>query len=386
MRAAAAVLVVLLLSDLAAAGVLYLEDGRVLDGVEIAQTGAGALVKFKNGPVLVPKALIRKVDPAAEKAERIAWADRKKVEGEHLRYEHDLPDWVFERYRTELEGLVGKFRTEWKIEAPAEKPLLSISRSAHDAGPGGKLPEGLVLHDPNEPGTSLRIARHIVVERELRRTNPVKRSSRFPFYAVSDYAADPDGGEFIERLRGARRLELAEPFGIATGDFAPARAWSLVHFLLHSKKHADALREFVKTCPEKGAFAAFREKLGIRDVAAFEAEWLKHVRTLKLETPRACFEAGKAACLAEDWSRAKELLANAIDGGLRDSKLFYWSAFVAMAERNSTGAMRALQEALKIDPLDALANERLADVLEQRGAKKVGEKYRKLAAEIRAHL
>ena len=59
---------------------------------------------------------------------------------------------------------------------------------------------------------------------------------------------------------------------------------------------------------------------------------------------------------------------------------------MATAEHNSTGAMRALQEALKIDPLDAEAYEGLAAVLEQRGAKKVGEKYRKLAAEIRERL
>jgi tetratricopeptide (TPR) repeat protein len=178
----AALLAAVLLAPAAAADVILLKDGRIIEREKMEKTDAGVKVFFENGEVLVAKDLIQDAvlasappaipdtpeakekaakglvpfegkwlkpadrDAAIQKkiAEKRAaieevrkhsqWRDRYKEETKHFKFEYTVAPHVFAYYRDLMEAYYDEFAKTWKIKQPKDfGKLLVCFYTDHEA-------------------------------------------------------------------------------------------------------------------------------------------------------------------------------------------------------------------------------------------------------------
>ncbi len=171
----------------AAADVLLLKDGRILEGKPLARDGEAVVVKFENGEVRVPKDLVLEAvienealgEPAStEEAEqrkkgmvrfegrwvtqrtrddliqkRIAerkraaeelksyrlWRNAREERTKNFAYKHNVPPEVFANYRDLMETYFKDFCRAWKVKPPKDQPPLAVNLYYDYDGPDGFL-------------------------------------------------------------------------------------------------------------------------------------------------------------------------------------------------------------------------------------------------------
>lgn len=148
------------------ADILYLKDGRILNGPTMEKEDDGVRVRFENGTVFVPEALIleaviagdsgfvprdeyeksqvekgltlfqgrwlsparrdreinkymekRRAAIAEEETYRI-WRNRRKEKTKHFEFEYTVPQHIFEHYRDLMETYYSAFAKQWKVRRP----------------------------------------------------------------------------------------------------------------------------------------------------------------------------------------------------------------------------------------------------------------------------
>ncbi|MEN8150681.1 MAG: hypothetical protein ABFS86_12735 [Planctomycetota bacterium] len=167
--------VLLLLAGTAAADLMLLEDGRIVDGKKLTKTDEGVTIHFDNGEVFVPKALVREVviegktdfvpktakekeqfekgllpfrgrwlKPAAraravqklleERREyvrqvkaRKEWRNRHEESTKHFNFEATVPPHIFEKYRDMMEAYYESFAKTWKVGQPKNLGKLNVA-------------------------------------------------------------------------------------------------------------------------------------------------------------------------------------------------------------------------------------------------------------------
>lgn len=162
------------LAPAAAADLLVLKDGRVVEGQKLARVEAGIEIQYANGNVLIPQALVEdalidgETPPApatAEEQEMAAkgfvrwegkwvpkkrrddllakhlaerkreveeiaahreWANRRKAKTKHFAFEYTVPQSVFENYSRLMEAYFEAFLKDWDISPPKNLGQLSV--------------------------------------------------------------------------------------------------------------------------------------------------------------------------------------------------------------------------------------------------------------------
>jgi hypothetical protein len=174
-------------SPMAAADVLLLKDGRIIEGKPLVRDGEAVAVKFENGEVRVPKELVLEAvienealgEPAsAEEAEqrkkgmvrfegrwvtqrarddaigkRIAerkraaeelkgyrlWRNAREERTKNFAYKHNVPAEVFASYRDLMETYFKDFCRAWKVKPSKDQPPLAVNLYYDYDGPDGFL-------------------------------------------------------------------------------------------------------------------------------------------------------------------------------------------------------------------------------------------------------
>ena len=171
---AIATVLVLGFAGTAAADMLFLEDGRIVDGKKLTKTDKGVKVGFENGEVFVPKGLIREiivegqsdyVPKTAKEKEQLEkglvpfqgrwmkpakreravkkyleerrayfekvkamreWMNRHEEQTKHFSFEATVPPHIFERYRDMMEAYYDDFAKTFKVGQPGDLGKLSV--------------------------------------------------------------------------------------------------------------------------------------------------------------------------------------------------------------------------------------------------------------------
>lgn len=167
-----------------------------------------------------------------------------------------------------------------------------------------------------------------------------------------------------------------------------AHAWSFVHFLQNSPKYAKNFNKFFKDLygldlkeakaellsagsDDKSGlrrrykaddiYNALLARLGTKDVAALEKEWLAYVTAVPIDAPRARFLRGyESALYGEDPKKALADLDAAIDGGYHDPQAYWARGYAKFFTSGQETALADFRRAVEIDPLDPVYRADLA--------------------------
>lgn len=286
----------------AAFDTLCLHDGRVLDGMPMERTQDGVLVKFKNGEVKVPQALVldllldaelqadaakgaamkkrleerrKYVDELKALAE---WRNRKKETTRHFDFESTVPPHVFAHYRDAMEAYYAEFARLWSIKQPKEGRLLVCFYGDRDTfhqvsgAPHGVLgyfrfvtPLELdVFYDRLDPELTEDVMFHEANHYLQKLMNPKVNMPHFPGEALAEYygasAYDPKTKKISVGLMQDERLAEVKT-DIDAGRMLPLEemvatdrmyehytwGWTFVHFAMNSGKHGKKFQKFVTT-------------------------------------------------------------------------------------------------------------------------------------------
>jgi len=167
-----------------------------------------------------------------------------------------------------------------------------------------------------------------------------------------------------------------------------AHAWSFVHFLQNTAKYSKNFNKFFKDLygldlkeakaelldagdDDKSGLrrrykaddirAALLTRLGAKDVAILEKEWLAYVTAVPIDAPRARFLRGyESALYGEDPKEALADLDAAIEGGYQDAQAYWARGYAKFATTGQAAALVDFRRAVEIDPLDPVYRADLA--------------------------
>jgi tetratricopeptide (TPR) repeat protein len=455
LRPLVAATAILLSSAAALADLVQLKDGRFVEGVPAAVDGTNLVLKFKNGEVKVPLALVEsyfiegQVPPAPEteegrakaaqglvpwkgkwlkpadrdkamKAELAArradleeakkhsqWRDRYKFTSKYFTFESTLPKSMNEQYSQLMDAFFEAFKKDWGLGSPPKdfEPKLKVCfySTYEDFQNIGGAPGALAYY-------------RFVAPRELNffnaRTDP-RQTTTVMFHEATHYLEDYHSypfnsphcmGEGMAEYYGASTWDpktktlktgeiqegrLAEvKSDIDTGRFyslteyldADSRdyedyywGWSFWHFMMSTPAYQKKFKAFfvdlakgrgVERRPTgQGALVAvstdefvrvFKDKLGIKDLAALEKEWHEYVKNLDAPTVRGYEQAGKRAYgEGRVKFRAPRLLKKAVEMGSRDRDTMLCYARCLRRKGEMEQALGLVDKAIEVDPLDA---------------------------------
>ena len=198
-----------------------------------------------------------------------------------------------------------------------------------------------------------------------------------------------------QALQDEEHVPLSELFFVGEEEFTGfeySHAWSFVYFLNNSK-YEPGFRKFfkdfygiaksvefvleedfpnqqgaAKIVPPAEVQRLLLDKLGVKDLAKLEKEWLAFVAAIPLDAPRARFERGLATLYEadEDEALAKGLedVEAGIQGGVADPRA-YWARGMlhVLVSGDVEKATLDFQKAVELAPLDAGYRANLAQLL-----------------------
>jgi hypothetical protein len=170
--------------------------------------------------------------------------------------------------------------------------------------------------------------------------------------------------------------------------FYYAHGWSFVYFVQNSPKYAKPFTKFFKDLygldlkeakaevlatgfSDKSGLRkryaagdirdALVKRLGVKDLATLEKEWLEFIAATPIEGPRARFLRGYARALSGEESKlALEDLEAAIAGGYTGPEVYWARAYARLSTDGIEGAVEDFRKASELDPLDAVYRADLA--------------------------
>jgi tetratricopeptide (TPR) repeat protein len=395
----------------AAPDTLCLKDGRVLDGMPMERTqDGGILVKFKNGDVKVPAALVLDVLLDAEAATADAakgaevrkrqeerrkyvaelqslaeWRNRRKESTKHFDFEYTVPPHVFVEFRDTMEAYYTEFSKLWNIKQPKDGRLLVCfygdEGTFHQVSGAGygilgyfrfvKPLELDIYYDRLDADLTEDVMFHEANHYLQKLLNPAVNMPHFPGESLAEYygasAWDPKTRKLTVGLMQDERLAEVKT-DIDAGKMVKLEelvstpkmyehytwGWSLVHFLMNSPKYEKKFLKFVTTLVN-GADVK-REAFGLdglSDVAETEVLRL-FMKSLDLKNKEAL------AALETEWHHyVKENLQAVTTRGLEKAGL----KVVASYPPRPIKAKNLLQKALDAGSQDPDVHDKLAGLL-----------------------
>jgi len=466
--------------------ILCLKDGRVVDGVPMQRRDGAVVLTYQNGEVIVADALIQDailaVDserPPADAAEaeqrkngmvvyegrwipakkrddivkkriedrrkaaleakaRFEWRNRQIVESKSLRFEHQLPDHLFEDYRDALEAFLATFSKTWKLETPKDRAKLPVNiyidrkNFEQVSGVGGGIlayfrfvrPYDLnCYYDRLDPDYAQQVAFHEFVHYLEKLIDLQFAYPHFPNESVAEYYGasrwDPVARKFTTGLLQEGRLWEIQA-DIAAGEPAALDqlilndesyqhytwGWSLVHFLMNNAKLKPKFESFfvalakakgvrrvpknidnLMTCEPAEVWRVFQEELGLKNADAvrnLEVEWHDYVADLiaKNTSVSGKEKAGYKAVQLDLRFRAKRFFQEALDAGSKSPRVVVEYATILGSEGKSDQALALYDKAIALDPLNGAFYARKGRMQKALGRKEDGDRLIKLAKEL----
>lgn len=464
-----------------AAGALSLKDGRFVFGKPIVVKEDGVVVKFDHGDVFVAEAMVRdyfstsddvsyepktdlekmrverglvpfngrwmKRDRAlkelaklqtrlqekmAEQKGRKLWRNRGKVETRIFKFEHNLPDELFEELKTLLETYHKYFTKYWgkKTKLPS-KPTIFLYADQGDfhqisGAPSGVLgwyhPMNNTLHvfwDRTDAEYTIDVLFH---ETNHLLSDMINGRFRYPhwieepmaeYYGAAEW--DPEKKKMkVGRIQAGRLAEIKADIAANRwwtikqlihnrGYRSYTWGWSFVHFLMETGYAKKWKRYYLDLAhkasgvprrvegPWRVVEPADQEKLllrylGHKTVDTLQAEWHDYVRQLEVEDLEGLERAGRKLRTMSDKRReARDFLQRAIDMGSKDPRTFAALADLLKEEGATASALKTIDRALEFDPLEAEYYYLRGKILERRGREDdlvEAKRCHELAAEI----
>ncbi len=280
---------------------LCLKDGRILEGRPMERVAGGILVKFMNGDVRVPDALVldalledeaaaaepkkaaelqkrrderrRYVDELKSLAE---WRNRRKETTRHFEFEYTVPPHVFAGYRDSMEAYFTEFAKLWNTKQPKDGRLkvcfYGDAGTFHQvAGVGGGVLGYFRFVDPMEldiyfdrldPELTEDVMFHEANHYLQKLLNPDVKMPHFPGEALAEYygasAWNPQTKRLTvgliqdERLAevkhdqdSGKKVPLEELLSTANMYEHYTWGWTLVHYLMNQPRYAKKFQRFV---------------------------------------------------------------------------------------------------------------------------------------------
>lgn len=444
-----------LLASAAHADLLITNDGRIFDGKPMRRVTGGIEVQFEHGTVLVPQAIVfdavleadknwvptteeekaqtakgmvrfdkkwmtpkQRDDLIAKRVEkrkalfeqmkaRREWRNRQILDTKYFRFEHTLPDHVFEPYRDAMEAYFTEFLRTWKVKPPKNEDRLPVcfyldEESFHQiSGVGAGVlgyfrfvkPWDLnIFYERLDPALSEDVMFHEANHYLQLLIDPQFAVPHFPGESLAEYygasAWDPEKKKLTTGLVQEGRLcEIQTDLdgGTKIGLHALITTngmyehytwgWSLVHFLMNDAKYAAKFQRFFLALHEaKGVerqtagtgnmftlapsdvLVVFMRELGLKDATALrelETKWYDYIDTkLKLVTvtgiERAAFKANETGRKL----KATRLFKEAIEKGSKNALVFRDLSRLYANDGKWSDAIDTCKLALAIDPLN----------------------------------
>jgi hypothetical protein len=298
----AAALVLALVAAPAHADTLCLKDGRVIDGPAMTRDQDAILVKFKNGDVRVPNALVEEALLASDAqdaakgsamAKRVEarkkyvaelkahseWVNRHKESSKHFDFESTLVPTVFTSYRDLMETYFTEFQKMWGIKAPKDRvPVcfyLDAEMFGQVAGVGQhsgvlgyfrfrKPLELDFFYERTDPELTQAVMFHESNHYLQKLINPDFKMPHFPGESIAEYYGasswDPATKKLtIGLVQEGRLCEIQQDVDgdkmmslekmLTTDEMYEhyTWGWSLVHFLMSTDKYNKKFLHFVNT-------------------------------------------------------------------------------------------------------------------------------------------
>ncbi|MBK7877229.1 MAG: hypothetical protein IPJ77_16050 [Planctomycetes bacterium] len=473
----------LLLALPASADLLMLKDGRILDQKPMHRVDGGIEVQYEHGTILVPAEMIhdavleedkqfvpksdeekaqtakgmvrfegkwitppqrdqlvaKRVEKHKKSLEQMKargeWRNRAIVETKWFRFEHTLPDHVFDPYREAMEAYFDAFAKTWKLKVPKQEDRLPVcfyvdEESFHQIG---GVPQGVlgyfrfvkpwdlnIFYERLDPALTEDVMFHEANHYLQQLIDQRFAYPHFPGESLAEYygasAWDPEKkkltvglvqeGRLCEvqtDIAGGNRMELSK---LVTKEGAYEHytwGWTLVHFLMNTPAYKDKFVKFFLSLPNaKGVLkesgpagmttikqddvlTVFMSELGIKDAPALrklEKEWHDYIdEKLTLVTTTGLEKAAFKAKETGRKLRATRLFKEAIEKGSKNALVYSELAELYRTEGKTSEAIDAMKQALAIDPLSGKFYFDLADALE-RSDKAEAERLKALAKEI----
>lgn len=281
---------------------LCLKDGRVLDGLPMERVPEGVLVKFKNGDVRVPQALVLDLLLEAEASGDAArdasvrkrqeerrkyveevrslaeWRNRRKETTKHFDFEYTVPPHVFAGYRDAMEAYYVEFSKMWNIKQPKDGRLLVCfygdEATFHQVSGAGwgvlgyfrfvKPLELDIYYDRLDPELTEDVMFHEANHYLQKLLNPEVNMPHFPGEALAEYygasAYNPQSKRITVGLLQDERLaevkndidagklqKLEELLSTSQMYEHYTWGWTLVHFLMNHSGYARKFQRFVNS-------------------------------------------------------------------------------------------------------------------------------------------
>lgn len=429
-------------------GAISLSDGRFFFGRQIIRTKDGARVVFKNGKIDVPKSMIRDLfasksevayvpkndkerakiekgfvkfqgrwirkSAAAKKIIKLqkdlkariekqkeykAWGKRRKIEDRYFKYEHNLPEELFEELRELITVYHKTFLRYWGRKPKSKvKPTVNLYADYDDYAQISGASGGIVgwyhllskhLHvywDRTDPEFTIDVlfheANHMLVDM-------IDGPFRYPqwieepmaeYYGASKWLKDKkkmsighiQAGRFAE-IRGDMEndkwMKLENLFG-SSSYRSYTWGWSFVYFLMktpkyekkwkklyldlaHSKKVRKSYEGPFKTVDADTVKKLILKRLGHKVPETLQKEWWDFLKKVKVDEVDGLERAGRKLRTMGKTKEAKKLLAEAIAKGAKSPYTFSAYAKVLNKPGERAERMKMIDKAIALDPLES---------------------------------
>lgn len=460
-------------------GALSLKDGRFVFGKPIKRQQGGVVVKYEAADVFVPDALItecfstdadfkfeaknakeqKRLDKGLvpfrgrwikksefareiaklqeELAERIQrqkayklWRNRRKVETKTFKFEHNLPEELFDQLKELMEAYYKTFTKYWKLKTKLpNKPTINLYADRGDFNQISGASGGVVgwyhllsnqLHifwDRTDPDFTKDVLFH---EANHMLSDMVNGKFRYPHWieeAMAEYYGasswDPKtkkisvGGMQPGRLMEVKRgLEAGKPMKLeqlvgSRGYSSYNWGWSFVNFMMETPKYREKWKRYWKALAhgkgvKRGGYGPFREcdpeeqkkqllkHLKIKDLKPLELEWHAYIKKLKVEDVTGLEQAGRKLRMMGKLDEAQKYLRQAIEKGSTSPHTHAAYADILDHKGKRDLARKMIDKAIELDPLEPDFYYKKGKIAAEGRAsdKEAAKKWFRLAAEM----
>ncbi|MCB9919271.1 MAG: hypothetical protein H6832_12790 [Planctomycetes bacterium] len=431
-----------------APGAVSLNDGRFVFGVPVVRTKDGARIHYEHGVINVPSSMIRDMlpstseveyvpanekekeliakgmvnfqgkwltqDAAARRMEKLqkelteriekqqerkSWAKHISVETKDFKFEHNLPDELFDNLKDLMEVYHKTFLKYWgKRPEGKVKPTINFYSDYGDfaqiSGASGGIvgwyhPISKQLHvywDRTDPDFTIDVlfheANHMLVDM-------IDGPFRYPhwieepmaeYYGASKW--DPEKKEMeIGRVQAGRfaeiLYEMQEDKWMKLEDLVGSSSyrsytwgWSFVYFLMKTPKYEKKWKKlWLDLAHKRGVKRSFEgpfktveteivkemllKYLGHEVLETLEREWHDFLKNVKIDELDGLEQAGRKLRTMGKNTEAKDMLSQAVEKGAQSP--FTYAAYAQLLTKpgERKRAFEMIDKAIQLDPLEA---------------------------------
>ena len=335
--------------------------------------------------------------------ERRLWRNHAVVKSKRWVFRHTLPDEIFAEFVQMFEDYFEFYCKYWKIRPPAKfgKATMHLYHNEEYFHQVSGAPDGVVgyyvpslreLHfyyDRANRDYAIAVMFH---ETSHLLTHMINPKMHYPAW-LNEGMAEVFGGTEYGKDTGQMGIGAVQSGRLAVlqGSIADeswmgleklmrapridalgyAWAWSFCHFLITSDHYSKGFKKYflamgrsrsikrrhgrVETVDPNEAIRALKRYLRVKDIKALEKEWHEAVKEQITRTDLDWHEAGYIMLLWNQNKMARQFFKKAIDAGSKNAFDYYNYARLQLNRGKYGVALIRAEEALKYDPLHALA-------------------------------